>query len=159
MTEQRNLKLPTGYANLKESDGARQQFYAIVHDKNTELEDVLEPSYWAHHANRFVVGGGSGFPEVTLVWEDGSRYLRLIVLGTGHLSAVVKVLEDKRLDDQQTAEISRENPDVPFLYAWKGPTKRHCVIRAKDKEIVKDGFATKEAADKEIAEMNRASAA
>lgn len=150
MTEQEvkksGRKMPAGNGYLEEAEYRPQRFYAVIKDVNTTVEDVLEPGYFGNHANKFKVGGNDGFPEITLDWEDGSKSLELKVLGVpGAQTAKVAV---KHFHDfsAATEELAKaEAADVAGDYAveWKGPGKKHCIVRVKDKVIIKDGFATK----------------
>lgn len=163
MTEQKkpSRKLPVGYASLQEAEAGYQKFYAVVQDLNTTIEDLQDPAYWAHHAQRFQVGGGKGFPEITMDWEDGSKSVHLKVLAAGPLWAKVVVLNE--YDLTETAKTLGDEPgldaDQPYFIQYKGPTKKFCVIRTKDQAILKEGFALKSDAQKELESYSKGLAA
>lgn len=161
-------KLDPGASVLRqEESNARQTFYAVITDPNLTVEEVTQEIFWAHHAARFQVGNGNGFPEITLVWEDGSKYVRLLVLSASRLAAKVRVIEVLELsapasqDDEPAAEddAKEDAGEAPFVYAWKGNNKKHCIIRKADNEIVREGYGSKDEALKELGEMLRAQAA
>lgn len=161
------VKLDPGAAVLRQEDtNARQTFYAIITNPDLTVEDVCQEIFWAHHANRFQIGRGAGYPEITLVWEDGSKYVRLLVVDASRLAAKVRVLEVVELDgeslvpaDNQDGATKEDASDAPFVYAWKGNNKKHCIIRTADREIVREGFGSKDEAMKELDNMLRSAAA
>lgn len=148
MDKKSGRKLPAGNSYLKDvSELFPQSFYGVIADINTTLDDILSPGYFGNHAQRFKVGGEWGFPKIQLDWEDGSRSLELTVLGTSLQTSKVVVRHDHNFAEAAAALSESENSGAAegedFKVEYKGPGKKHCIIRAKDKAIVKEGFATK----------------
>lgn len=155
-------KLPAGNGYLEESEYRPQCFYSVIKDLNTTTEDILAPGYFGNHAGRFKVGGSDGFPRIIVDWEDGSKSVELIVLGVpGAQTVKCAVLHEHDLavaaEDLATAEAA--DTDGAYKVEWKGAGKKHCIVRVKDKEIVKEGFATKADALAGLASFNKSIAA
>lgn len=163
-TDKPTRKLPAGNSYLKDvSELFPQKFYGVLADCNTTLEDILAPGYFGNHAQRFKVGGEWGFPQIHLDFEDGSRSLELTVLGTGLQTAKVVVRHDHNFAEAAAALAESENTNTAdgeaFKVEYKGAGKKHCIIRQKDKAIVKEGFATKADALTELASYSKTLAA
>lgn len=162
--EKPSRKLPAGNSYLKDvSELFPQKFYGVLADTNTTLEDILAPGYFGNHAQRFKVGGEWGFPQIQLDWEDGSRSVELTVLGTGLQTAKVVVRHDHNFAKEAADLADSENAGTaegePYKVEYKGAGKKHCIIRNKDKAIVKEGFATKAEALAELASYTKTLAA
>lgn len=162
--EKTTRKLAAGNSFLKDvSELFPQKFYGVISDINTTVEDVLDPIFFGNHADRFKCGGEDGFPRIQLDWEDGSRSLELTVLGTGNQSAKVVVRHNHDFTADVAALADSENNNSAegeaFKVEWKGAGKKHCIIRTADKAIVREGFATKADALKELGSFVKAVAA
>lgn len=120
------------------------QWDAVIAADHT-LKDVMNPAYWAHHATKFQNGD-----IVSVYTEDESNYGRFIVTGCSRTHVNLHKLEWHQLSTTESAT-SEE-----YAYAWKGPTKRHCVIRKSDSVIVQEALPTKEDAIKWIASSAKA---
>ncbi len=155
-------KLPAGNGYLEESEYRPQRFYSVIKDLNTTVDDLLEPGYFGNHATKFKVGGADGFPEITVDWEDGSKSVELKVLGVPGSQTVkvaLKHVHDFSAAASDLANAEASDTDGEFKVEWKGAGKKHCIVRTKDKAIVKDGFATKADALAGLALYNKAIAA
>jgi hypothetical protein len=170
MTEQSELKeikksgrkLPAGNGYLEEAEYRPQRFYSVINDVNTTVEDLLEPGFFGNHASKFKVGGADGFPEITVDWEDGSKSVELKVLGVPGAQTVKVALKHIHDFSDATAELAdAEAADTAgeFKVEWKGAGKKHCIVRVKDKAIVKDGFSTKADALAGLAQFSKSIAA
>ncbi len=141
-----NRKLPAGNGYLEEAEYRPQRFYCVLKDVNTTVEDLLQPGFFGNHASKFKVGGADGFPEITVDWEDGSKSVELKVLGVPGAQTVktaVKHVHDFTKAAEELADAEAADTAGEFKVEWKGAGKKHCIVRTKDKEIVKDGFSTK----------------
>lgn len=102
------------------------------------LDDVLDPAYWAHVAKSLRPGD-----HIEILAEDGTWWAMLLVRYTGRTEAAVAKLShvefgepsDDLVSDSDTHSIAYGNYHTKFR-----------VVRKSDKEVVKDGFDTKEAA-------------
>lgn len=147
-TKKVNRKLPAGVNYLRDiSNEAYQIFYGIVKDTNTTIEDVLKPGYFGNHAARFLVGGNNGFPLIQLDWEDGTKSVELKVLAIGNQTAKCFLKENYDFT-KEAAKLESEvesGEGEAYMVAYKGPTKKFCIIRTCDKEIIKEGFLKEDA--------------
>ncbi len=96
------------------------------------IEHLLEPAYWAH-----VAGKMHALDEITVNPLDGGYYAVLQVRSCSKLEAVVEVLQYKEFKP-----LSRhaQQPGKEFLTRYGSPASGWQVIRASDKQVVKDSF-------------------
>lgn len=111
--------------------------YQACPEVSTTFEDVCEPAFWSHVAEKLKPGD-----RIEVLTEDNSYFAELLVVDAGRLFAKVAVL--------RYVELS--SPDVPegltgvapeFKVQYKGPALKHVVIRLSDNQIVQDGIALK----------------
>jgi len=112
--------------------------YTHTVSEGTPFEDLLKPEYWAHVAQKL-----RPHTLIKVVPEDGSYWAELLVLSCDRLWAKVFVLRHHDLtavveDSEATASRLAE-----FDIQWKGPVKKHVVIRKSDSTAVADGIQTK----------------
>jgi len=111
--------------------------WSVYAEQGTPLEDVTKPAFWAHVAAKL-----KPLDRVEVYEETGKYWAELMVLSVGKMEARMTVL---RKHDLQT-------PTVPAIdlgdyeVNWGGPHQKHRVVRKSDKEVIKDGFGTKEEA-------------
>lgn len=105
----------------------------------TTIEEMLEPSYWAHVAKRL-----APWDQLVIRAEDGSLYAEAIVLESGQLHAKIMLKPGYPIDLQVS------EPDVgtaiPEGYSikWTGPVRKYAVVNRTEK--VRDGFSDRGAA-------------
>jgi len=127
----RERKLQASRFNLAEH---KRNIFHVVPEDGVTLEDVLEPSFWAHISNRL-----RPTDRIEVYAEDGSYFAELIVREAGHLFAKVQVLRKVDLEGETSGAVaSVSGHDV----AWKGPHHKWAVVRGKD--VIQGGFDTKE---------------
>lgn len=124
--------------------------YQCIAEESHTPEDAQAPEYWAHVAAARKLRVNDVF-EVRN--ETGSWMLDLIVVEAGLRFAKVKVL--RTVDIEEPAPASLASVEVQF----KGPVKKHCIVRLSDREIVKEGIASKADAVREAAEYEQRLAA
>lgn len=78
-------KLCPANALSQAADYARQSWHVVV-DNDVTLEDVLRPSFWAHHANKI-----QKFALIDVVSQDMTLDVQLRVLETGTGYVVTRV--------------------------------------------------------------------
>lgn len=104
-------------------------------EEGTKYETVLTEAYWAHRAKDFKPGD-----KIEVIPDEMSYYSELLVIAAGQNWA--KVIElpgyPLALESAHTTAASDE-----YTVEWKGPHRKHAVIRVKDKAIIADGFAQK----------------
>lgn len=89
--------------DLKRAEVARPDYRLVIKESAITIEDILRPEYWANVGGMFAKDWP--FSIIEVVWEDGSKYLRLIVMECGALYANVKILEVVMLAEQNTKEL------------------------------------------------------
>ena len=107
----------------------------------TTIEQVLNPSFWKHNCNML-----QPRTQILCEFEDGTRFLWLIVLSSGDTWAKVDIILDKVFGETAAADAisMKQDDDKEFDVIWNGPANRFCVIRTKDKEIIQKGLQQKE---------------
>lgn len=136
------LKLLSG--KLKRAEHERM-VYRIKPDDGTEIEDIMRPEFWAH-VGRVL----RPFDLIEVVFNNGQRFLELVVMDAGPLWAKVAIKTDIDLASakKEAGEVRDEvEANAQYRVEWKGGAK-WCVIRASDNEIIERNLASKEEAGK-----------
>lgn len=126
--------------------------YQCIAEEAHTAEDAQTPGYWAHVAAMRKLRTNDEFHVRN---ETGAWMLDLVVVEAGQRFARVKVL--RTVDVEQPAETDKPLETVKVEY--KGPVKKHCIIRLSDREIVKEGIAMKADAIREAGEYEQRLAA
>jgi hypothetical protein len=115
-----------------------RQDWVVNAEEGTTVNDVLEPGYWAHCAASMQV-----YDRIDVRLETGEWMLELIVLDVGRNYARMFLVKK-----HDFAETSLEVPvnAIRHKVEWKGPQRKHAVIRTSDSAVVQEGFADKSAA-------------
>lgn len=123
---------------IKDAEYARR-FHRVNLPAGLTVEDLSPPEFWGHVSGKFTRG------DILEVFaEDNSFYAELLVLDCSRLHAKVEVLLHKKIGAAKAKTGKPEDAD--FTFEFKGPQRKWTVIRKKDKEIAKDGFADAAAA-------------
>ena len=101
------------------------------------LDDALEPSFWAHNADRMQPSD-----QIILRAEDGSWIAYLVVAYCERNYAKVVLDRCIKLDADTTAPVTT----IKHFVQWKGPRLKYCVIRTADSALLKEGCLTKDEA-------------
>lgn len=135
-------------ARMKECEFERTVYVVTAHE-HTDPEDLLEPEYWTHVAEKF-----KPFDKIEARADDGSWYAELIVLETSRRWTRMHLLQKA---DLTTKDVSLTQSKLQeFAVDWKGPHRKFCVIRLSDQEILHDAEQTKAGAHSWLAERIRA---
>lgn len=126
--------------------------YQCVADEAHTAEDAQQPGYWAHVAASRKLRVNDVF-EVRC--ETGAWMLDLIVIEAGQRFARVKVLRTVDVEQPSNQQTALSTVKVEY----KGPVKKHCIIRMVDREIVKEGISSKSDAVREAFEYEQRLAA
>ena len=100
------------------------------------FEQTHQPDFWAHVGAQLRPGA-----RIEVMPEDMSWFGELMVLECDRLWAKVAPL--------RFVELAGVNPDkgqslaAGYRVEYKGPTKKHCVLRTSDNTIVQEGIALK----------------
>lgn len=122
---------------FKEAEYVRHVF-RITADNATTLEDVLKPEYFVHVASKL-----HNTDIIEVIPENESWFATLIVRACSRIHAKCEVLNYKSFG-AAAAPVA----EGPFLIQHKGTKAKWSIIRRSDKELIKDGFASKEEATK-----------
>lgn len=120
--------------------------YQCIAEEAHTPEDAQTSDYWAHVATARKLRTNDVF-EVRC--ETGAWALDLIVVEVGLRSCRVKAIKTIDVEVEPTESLSK------VAVAFKGPHKKHCIIRKLDNQIVKEGIASKADAIREAAEYER----
>lgn len=140
---------------LKRGEVARPLYRVIVKEDATTVQDVLRPEYWAHVAPTFSKDTWA-FAIVELIWQDGSKYLEVMVMEAGNNYAKVKTVnfidfEKQSITFEGNTPIrgeaveegqpeDEENDDYEVKH--RGGAK-WSVLRKADKQVMVEGLASK----------------
>ena len=121
-------------ARLQAADHYRARYGAIA-DIGTTMEDLERPEYWAH-----VAGKLKPLDTIDVFPEDSAWFAELLVISTGTGFAKVKLLRHVSLEDDDVGE--GDGSGITEV-KWRGPHRKHCVVRLSDDEVLRDGFSVK----------------
>lgn len=122
--------------------------FAISVPAGTKVADILAPECWMHVASKLSKGD-----RLEIYPEEGAYFAELIVVAAGKNWARVVLAREISLEAADTSV-----PIGEELYTkWSTPTTGFRVHRRLDKQVLKDGFPTKEEADKWIANFYKGS--
>jgi len=126
---------PVDRARMRECEFQRTVYTATAFE-NTDPKDLLDPEYWTHVAEQF-----KPFDKVEVRADDGSWYAELLVLETSRRWTRMHMLSKHNLT---TGDVSLSQSKLQeYAVEFKGPHKKHCVIRLSDQEIIHEGEETK----------------
>lgn len=112
--------------------------YTHTVSEGTEFADLLKPEYWAHVAQKL-----RPHTLIKVIPEDGSYWAELLVLSCDRLWAKVFVMRHYDLTEAIENDEATASRLVEFEIQWKGPVKKHVVIRKSDRSILAEGIQTK----------------
>ncbi len=104
--------------------------YVITAFENTEPEDLLQPDYWAHIANKL-----SPWDHVEARADDGSWWAEYLVLAVDRAWARMAMLRKVSLS---TADVSLSQSNA-FEVRHRGPASKWSVVRLSDKAVLFEG--------------------
>lgn len=137
--------------DLKRAEVARPDYRVIIVNNAITLDDILIPQYWANVGNMLKEAIKRWpYPVIEVIWDDASKYVRLLVIDADSLWAKVKVIEHKDLSGaMQEAEKIRSDASLTTDYLVKrvSPSIGWCVIRNSDAKRLKTNLGSREAAE------------
>lgn len=112
--------------------------YTYTVPEGTPFEDLIKADYWAHVAQKF-----RPHTIIKVVPEDGSYWAELLVLSCDRLWAKVFVMRhyDLQAVDADSAAVASLADGFEVL--WKGPMKKHVIVRKADGAILQAGIQQK----------------
>lgn len=115
----------------------RRQHLVVDAEEGTTVEDVLDPQYWAHVAAEM-----EPYARVEVLLETGEWMLELMVINRGRNWAQMHLLHKHDLQERsETMPVAQKH-----RIEWKGPQRKHAVIRIADSQVIQDGFSSKQEA-------------
>jgi hypothetical protein len=110
-----------------------RQDWVVNAEEGTTISEVLDPQYWSHMAAVI-----QPYARIEVRLETGEWVAELMVVNVGRNWAQVSLLVKHDL------EARSENPvALKHKVEWKGPQKKHVVIRIADSMILQEGFSEK----------------
>jgi hypothetical protein len=116
----------------------RRQDWVVNADEGTKPDEVLAGAYWSHFASNF-----EQFDRIEVREETGAWVSELIVLESARNWAKVRQLQLYELDKRTDVSAAPKAHKVE----WKGPQRKHVVIRIADSEAIHEGFSSKAEAE------------
>ena len=113
-----------------------RNIYSATPEFGTTYEDIQRPDYWKHITT---LRPGD---RIEIVSEDSSWFAELFVLSNG--KGWVKVFPLRHVMLSESEQVAGT---ATHALEWRGPKRKWSVERTSDKEVIKDGFATKEEAN------------
>lgn len=133
-------------SDLKRADISRPDYRVVLKDNNITPEDVIRPEFFANVADTFTKDAWP-FPMVEVIWSDGSKYMRLMVISATRLTAKVRVVQFIDFEDEAQEAFEYQDVDFkdPSMYKieFKGSIDKHVVIRLSDNEKLVTGISLK----------------
>jgi hypothetical protein len=112
--------------------------WVLTAEEGTTVDDVLDPSYWAH-----VAGQLTEYDRIEVRVDTGEYLLEMLVKQKGRNWAQVALLHHHDLvGDVKTGDVGGEE----FEAIWKGPLLKWCAMRKADKQILEQKLGSREAA-------------
>lgn len=128
--------------------------------ENITRKDIINPAFWAHVASRM-----RPYDECIIIRRDGTLFARAVVLQTERTWAIVFLTEWHDLttrdvsltqaDIKAGAVTPPSDPSMEFKIVHKGERLKWCVTRQSDGALVREGEATKAAAEAWLTEYKR----
>lgn len=112
--------------------------WTVTVEAGTSIEDVLNPAFFANIAVKM-----HQYDRIRVRIDTGEWYAELLVLDCARTWA-----KTFKLSYFELVKPGADDPAIDDQYFVKhnGPHYKFCVIRKTDKEIMKEGFATKQEA-------------
>lgn len=135
----RELILQPERCNLAEQ---RRQDWVVDAEEGTSIDDIMKPVYWSHLAQHFVP-----YDHVEVRLETGEWIAELIVTQVGRnwaqmFMANIHDLVGKKPETSGTSETHK--------VVYKGPHKKHCILRVVDGALIKEGISSSKDAHTEL---------
>jgi hypothetical protein len=119
--------------------------WAVTLPPEHNHDDLMNPAYWAHVAIQMQPGN---ILEVRT--DTGSHYGRFYVSECSRNHAKLHELE--WVEIEKSADVD----DDVYVYGWKGPVMKHCIIRKSDGAVIQEQMPTKAAAQQWILNERKA---
>jgi hypothetical protein len=111
-----------------------RQLWMVNAEEGTTIEDVLDPQYWSHMAAQL-----QPYDRIDVLLETGEWLLELLVINRGRNWAQIHLLHKYDLEQRSETMPAAQKHRIE----WKGPQRKHAVIRIADSQVIQDGFSSK----------------
>lgn len=120
--ERRALQVAPNAMQLREYNAVD---FRLVAPADMLIEDLLLPDCWAHVAQKFDVGQNrkGHFPTIEVIWEDGTRYVRLLVLSYNSNSARVAIIQNTPLVPKDAKIEKQAEPPIGLASPLEAPAE------------------------------------
>lgn len=110
--------------------------WVVNAEVGVNLEVLKDESYWANYASKFQT-----WDRVEVRTDDGLLWAELLVLACGRTWAKMHILRHAKLTsaDVEQTQLSGAATAHTFRYAFRGPNKRHCVVRSDGEPVFEEG--------------------
>lgn len=139
--EPRDVKLMPG--RMKPQEYARNLWVITVEDGVT-IEDIMKPGFWGNVAINM-----RPYDRVEVRCDNDEFFAELLVLRADRTSALVKKLsfikiaaEEAKVKSKDTNKIDSDD----YEYKFRGPQKKHSIVRKSDNAVMVENMESKEAA-------------
>lgn len=119
-------------------------------EAGVSLAEVQKPEFWGHVAENL-----KPLARIEVIAEDLSWFAELLVIDCDRLWAKTRLIRFVDLREDDAADVLPASASG-FRVEYKGPTKKHIVLRLSDNVIVHEGIATKAEAQSWITEHLKA---
>ena len=136
-------------ARIKSGDFVRA-FYVATAFENTQPEDLLQPEYWAHFAQKLKLR------DRIEVWADDASWMAdVVVLGATKNAADVRLLRVDYIDAYQPEGATSDHMKS-YDVRYRGIHSQWSVVRLADNAIVHEGEGSRASADRWLSEHLKA---
>lgn len=135
--------------NFKNAEFERAIWQATV-PAGMALDEVQRPEFWGHVAENL-----KPLARIEVIAEDLSYFAELLVIDCDRLWAKTRLIRFVDLREDDSADVLPAAA-AGFKVEFKGPTKKHIVVRLSDNVVVHEGIATKAEANGWITEHLKA---
>ena len=132
-------------SRMQPAEYNRQDFVANAEVAHT-VDDLLQPGYWSHMAAQL-----NAYDHIEVRADDGSWLVELLVTEVGKNYAKVIIRHKYDLVNVTEAPVLSEQHKIEF----KGPQKKHVVIRVSDGQSIKEGISKREEAEAWLKDYER----
>lgn len=131
------------------------QKYEMVVEHGVTIEDIKQPIFYAH-----VAASLKPFDTITVTSDDLTLYAEVLVLAAERTAATVTVLREYDLTKADVVKHESDNFDLSdFEIKYRGPASKFSLIRKDDNAVIREGFATKDDAEKSLKDYLKTQAA
>lgn len=134
----RDVKL--NQSRMKSGEFVRTLYVATV-EMGTTREDLMKPEFWSQVSYMF-----SPYDRIEVRSDDGVFFAEYLVLACERTFAKVKELSFVSLTTKDVAMTQAEKDLELYEYKYRGPHRKHSILRKSDGAVMVEEKDTKEQA-------------